>query len=190
MRPSRLAAGEPRGTYGIPADMTNPSCAGQHGVRRVRPGWTHPGGRRRDRRPSMLRACVIRPHAPDSRRRPGAAAGPTAPPQPAPDARTRLTDESSARSSAPTEMPAARRSAPRISRTESDVARCGACIEARNPDLKPLFAGARPSSRLRQLRDACRDELRSRNLRGPERRQAMRTARSAQARARQGLRLH
>ncbi len=50
------------------------------------------------------------------------------------------------------------------------------CIEARNPDLKPLFArGEARRAEMRQLRDACRDELRSRNLRGPERRQAMRT---------------
>ena len=50
------------------------------------------------------------------------------------------------------------------------------CIEARNPDAKPLFArGEARRAELRQLRDACRDELRGKNVRGPERRLAMRS---------------
>jgi Spy/CpxP family protein refolding chaperone len=48
------------------------------------------------------------------------------------------------------------------------------CIEAKNPDLRPLFArGEARRAEMRKLRDDCRDELRGKNVRGAERRQAM-----------------
>jgi hypothetical protein len=50
------------------------------------------------------------------------------------------------------------------------------CMEARNPDMKPIFArGEARRAEMRQLRDTCRQELRGKRLARDERRQAMQT---------------
>jgi hypothetical protein len=48
------------------------------------------------------------------------------------------------------------------------------CIEAKNPDLKPMFArGEARRADMRKVRETCREELRTKNVRGAERRPAM-----------------
>jgi hypothetical protein len=50
------------------------------------------------------------------------------------------------------------------------------CMEAKNPSLAPVFArGEARRAEMRQVRDACRSEVRSKNIRGPERREAMKS---------------
>jgi hypothetical protein len=50
------------------------------------------------------------------------------------------------------------------------------CMEAKNPDMKPIFArGEARRAEMRQVRDSCRDEMRARRLGRDERRQAMQT---------------